>query len=152
MGKHSAEEQIVINGTAQECFDALIDYESFHEWQDAVNDVKILERDDEGRGKVVELTVDAKMKTIRYRLDYHYDEPNSVTWDFLEGDVKEIEGGYEIEEQGDGTTLIKHELQIDPGVWVPGRIARTLNEQVLQRSLKDLKDRVEGLTAKTAAS
>ena len=33
--KH-AEQQAVVEGTPQECFDALLDYESFPEWQRAV--------------------------------------------------------------------------------------------------------------------
>ena len=147
MGKHSATNKIVINGSKQDCFDAITQYESFHEWQSAVEGVEILETDGQGRGKVVEMKVDAKFKKIRYRLHYHYDEPNKIWWDFLEGDVKEIGGAYWFEEQGSGRTLATYTVEIDPGFWVPGRMVKMINSELLKRSIEELKERVESKLA-----
>jgi uncharacterized membrane protein len=138
-----AEQQIVIEGPPQACFDALTDYDTFAEWQEAVKSCQVISRDSHGRGKEVELEVDAKVKSINYRLEYHYEEPHLITWDYLDGDVKEIEGEYVFEDRGDGTTLATYTLHIDPGVWVPGKIAKMLNEHVMKRSMEDLKRRVE---------
>jgi len=44
---------------------------------------------------------------------------------------------------GDGTTLATYSLRIDPGVWMPGPLAKALNDQVMRRSVEDLKARVE---------
>lgn len=143
MGKHSATQQIVINASAQDCFDAITEYDTFHQWQTAVDSTDVLETDDKGRGKVVELTVNAKVKTIRYQLHYHYEEPTRIWWEFLEGDVKDIGGSYLFDDRGDGTTLATYTVEIDPGVWVPGRIAKMMNDDLLKRSLDELKARVE---------
>ena len=62
--KH-AEHQRRVDGTPQECFDALLDYESFPDWQRAVKAVEV-SRDDDGRGRDVEFEIDAKVRTIRY--------------------------------------------------------------------------------------
>ncbi len=48
-----------------------------------------------------------------------------------------------LEDQGDGTTLATYGLRIDAGVWMPGKIASVLTDQVMQRSVEDLKARVE---------
>ena len=50
--KH-AEQQIVVEGTPQECFEALLDYESFPEWRRAVKSVEVedLKRRVEARGR-----------------------------------------------------------------------------------------------------
>jgi uncharacterized membrane protein len=138
-----AEQQIVIDRPPQACFDALTDYDTFTEWQDAVKSCRVISRDDEGRGKEVELEVDAKVRSISYRLEYQYEEPHLITWDYLDGDVREIEGEYVFEDRGDGTTLATYTLHIDPGVWVPGKLAKLLNEQVMKGSMEDLKRRVE---------
>ena len=54
-----------------------------------------------------------------------------------------MEGDFVFEDQGDGTTLATYSLDIDPGVWLPGRVKRMLTEQVMKRSVEDLKRRVE---------
>jgi uncharacterized membrane protein len=143
VGAKRAEQQIVIEGSPQACFDAITDYETFPEWQQAVTSCKVISRDAQGRGKEVAFEVDAKVKSVYYRLSYRYEEPHLITWDYLEGDVNEIDGEYVFEDRGDGTTLATYSLHIHPGVWVPGRVGKALNQQVMQGSMEDLKRRVE---------
>ena len=133
-----------IEGTPQECFDALVDYETFPDWQSAVKSVDVLTRDKDGRGEEVEFEVDAKVRTISYTLRYHYEEPHRITWDYLDGDIKHIDGEFILEDRGDGSTLATYSLDLDPGVWLPGKLAKVLNEQVMRGSVEDLKKRVEG--------
>ena len=100
-------------------------------------------RDGRGRGQRVWFDIDAKIKRISYTLDYSYEEPHMLTWEFVAGDVRDIDGEFVLEDQGDGTTLATYGLRIDAGVWLPGKIASVLNDQVMQRSVEDLKARVE---------
>jgi uncharacterized membrane protein len=144
VGKKRAERQIVIDGLPKECFEALVDYESFPKWQQAVKSCEVLSRDRDGRGKEVTFKIDAKVKAISYTLDYHYEEPHLIGWDYVDGDVKEVDGELILEDRGDGTTLATYTLRLDPGVWLPGRVARLLNDRVMQGSMEDLKRRVEG--------
>ena len=144
MGKRHAEQQLEIAGTPQECFDALVDYETFPDWQRAVKSVDVLTRDGDGLGEEVAFEVDAKVRTINYTLRYHYEEPHRITWDYLDGDIKDIDGEFILEDRGDGSTLATYSLDLDPGVWLPGKLAKVLNEQVMRGSVEDLKTRVEG--------
>jgi hypothetical protein len=66
-----------------------------------------------------------------------------VRWDYVEGDVRSVDGDYVLEDRGDGTTLATYSLEIDPGIWLPGRVKKMLTEQVMKRSVEDLKRRVE---------
>ena len=144
MGISWGEQSARIEASPDECFDAIVDYESFAEWQDAVIDTEVLERYPDGLGKVVEVHVDAKFRRVRYRLRYHYDRPGRVWWDFVEGDgVEDVEGEYTFE-PADGGTLATYRLGIDAGVPIPGMIARRLNNGVMRRSVDDLRRRVEG--------
>jgi uncharacterized membrane protein len=140
--KH-AEQQIVVQGTPQECFDALVDYESFPEWQRAVKSVEVETRDSEGRGEEVAFEIDAKVRTINYTLRYSYEAPHRITWDYVSGDVKDVDGEMVLEERGDGTTLATYSLALDPGVWLPGPVRKVLTDQVMKGSVEDLKKRVE---------
>jgi uncharacterized membrane protein len=143
VGRKRAERQIVIDANPKQCFAALIDYESFPEWQRAVKSCEVLTRDREGRGKEVAFEVDAKVKSITYTLDYSYEEPHLITWRFVEGDVRDVDGEFVFEDQGDGTTLATYALRLDPGFPLPGRLLNLLNEQVMQGAMEDLKQRVE---------
>ena len=143
MGRKRAERQIEIEGTPQECFDALLAYETFPDWQRAVKGTEVLSRHSDGKGKEVEFEIDAKVKTVRYTLEYRYEEPHLVTWRYVQGDVKDVDGELVLEDNGDGTTLATYALRLDPGVWMPGRLADMLNEQVMQGVMDDLKRRVE---------
>ena len=143
MGARTAERQIQVEASPSDCFRALTDFESYPDWQDAVQECDVCSGDSSGRGRRVAFVIDAKVKSVAYTLDYAYEEPHLITWEFVEGDVKEIEGEYVLEDLGDGTTLATYSLRIDPGVWMPGPLAKVLNDQVMRRSVEDLKARVE---------
>jgi ribosome-associated toxin RatA of RatAB toxin-antitoxin module len=133
----------VIEAEPAVCFAEITDYETFPEWQAAVKEVQVLSRDKEGRGRDVRFQIDAKVREVSYTLRYSYEPPHAITWDYVEGDVKSVDGEYTFEDQGDGTTMATYSLDIDPGVWLPGRVKRMLTEQVMKRSVEDLKRRVE---------
>ncbi len=132
-----------IAATPQECFSALTDYERLPEWQGAVKRIDVLERDAQGRGTVVEYEVDAKVKSVRYRLRQVYDEPHRLGSEYLSGDFENFSGEWRFIDNGDGTTHVELELDIDPGRFVPGPVKSAIREFVMTRALKDLKAHVE---------
>jgi ribosome-associated toxin RatA of RatAB toxin-antitoxin module len=134
---------LLIEAEPASCFEVITDYETFPEWQAAVKEVHVLSRDDEGRGRDVRFQIDAKVREVGYTLRYSYDAPHLITWDYIEGDVKAVDGEYTFDDHGNGTTLATYSLDIDPGVWLPGLVKKMLTEQVMKRSVEDLKRRVE---------
>ena len=143
MGAKRAEHSLVIEAAPDVCFEAITDYETFPEWQAAVKDVEVLSRDDDGRGRDVRFDIDAKVRAVSYTLRYSYEPPHLITWDYVDGDVKSVDGEFVFEDQRDGTTLATYALAIDPGVWLPGPVKKLLTDQVMKRSVEDLKRRVE---------
>jgi ribosome-associated toxin RatA of RatAB toxin-antitoxin module len=136
---HTAE----IDASPQECFDALTDYERLPEWQGAVRDAHVLERDDHGRGAIVDYEVDARVKTVRYRLRQIYDEPHRVASEYLGGDFRDFVGEWRFAEADGGRTHAELELRIDPGRFVPGPLRSVIADAVMRRALRDLKAYVE---------
>lgn len=130
-----------IAATPQACFDALTD--SLPQWQGAVRDVRVLERDEAGRGTVVEYEVDARFKTVRYRLRQFYDEPRRLASEYLGGDFRDFCGEWRLQPAGDGGTHAELDLRIDPGLRVPGFLRRAIADAVMRRALRDLKTYVE---------
>ena len=138
-----ATQEALIEASPQECFDAIVDFETYPQWQEAVQECEVLSRDKDGRARRVRTTIDAKVRRVSYTLDYSYDEPHTVSWDFVEGDPKRVEGEFLFEEDADGMTRATYSLRLDAGVWIPGPIAKILNDQVMKRAVEDLKRHVE---------
>jgi ribosome-associated toxin RatA of RatAB toxin-antitoxin module len=103
----------------------------------------VLERDERGRGALVEYAVDAKVKTVRYRLRQRYDEPKVLGSEYVSGDFRDFSGEWRFGDNGDGTTTVELELDIDPGRFVPGPVRSVIREYVMTRALRDLKAHVE---------
>jgi ribosome-associated toxin RatA of RatAB toxin-antitoxin module len=132
-----------IDAPPQACFDALIDYESLPRWQGTVREVRVLERDERGRGSVVEYVVDARVKTVRYTLRQIYDEPRRVGSEYLGGDFRDFAGEWRFEPRGDGGTHVELDLRIDPGRFLPRALRGVVADAVMRRALSDLKRFVE---------
>jgi hypothetical protein len=145
VGISRAEQSDSIDAPPDACFAAIVDYESFPEWQRAVESVEVRERYPDGLGKLVGVVVDAKLRRIAYTLHYHYEPPGRVWWEFVEGDgVEHIEGEFTFEPLDSGErTIATYRLSIDAGVPIPGLVARRLTSGVMGRSVKDLKEEVE---------
>ena len=136
---HSAE----IAAPPERCFALLTDYERLPAWQGAVRSIEVLERDEQGRGAVVEYEIDAKIKTVRYRLRQIYDEPSRLASEYLGGDFRDFSGEWRFEPAGDGLTHVELDLTIDPGRFVPGPLRGAISDAVMKRALRDLKQEAE---------
>jgi ribosome-associated toxin RatA of RatAB toxin-antitoxin module len=132
-----------IDATPQACFDALTDYERLPEWQGAVCSARVLERDEQGRGSVVAYEVDAKVKTVRYRLRQVYDEPRRLASEYLGGDFRDFCGEWRLDAVGRSRTRAELDLRIDPGRLVPRLLRGIIADAVMRRALRDLKDHLE---------
>lgn len=141
MGASQAEHSEVIAATPAACLEALLDFDSYPEWQSAVKQAEVIEP---GSDPVVEFRVDARIKTIRYVLRYHPEPPARLWWEYVEGDVRSVAGEYALEDLGDGTTRATYRLEIDPGRFVPGPVKKALTDGVMRTSVRELKARVEG--------
>ncbi len=144
MSERRAERTIEIAATPDACFEALTDYESMPEWQRSVKRCEVVSRDDAGRGREVDWEIDAKLRSIRYRLRYEYEEPSRIDCRYVEGDMNDLRATYTLEARGEGDTLVTLSLRVEPGVRVPAALERVLNGRLMRGALEDLRARVEG--------
>ncbi len=143
MTQREAEHSAEVAGTPELCFEAAVDYDTVADWQRAAKSTDVLERYPDGLGKIVDWHVDLGVRELRYRLHYHYDRPERIWWEFVEGDlIRDIGGGYRFEGSC-GLTVVTYSVTVEPGVPVPGFIARRLEREMMKRSVADLKREVE---------
>lgn len=140
MGLETVQKSIAINASPQQCYDALCQFESYPQWQSAVQSIKIVERYPDGRPRDVEVVVHAVVKKIRYVLRYQYDDVRrKLSWTYVEGDVRDAQGWYEFKEVDGSKTEATCQMGVDPGFWVPKTIRNTLTEVTLTKSMEELR-------------
>jgi ribosome-associated toxin RatA of RatAB toxin-antitoxin module len=139
-----------VAATPEDCYAALTDFERLPEWQGAVRRVRVLERDAEGRGLVVEYEVDAKVKRVRYRLRQVHHEPDRLGCEYLGGDFRDFSGEWRFQPRNGGrSTHVELDLHVDPGRFVPGRLRTVISDAVMRRALHDLKAHLETASQRT---
>jgi uncharacterized membrane protein len=142
----TASERIRVEAPADRCWDVAVDFESYPEWVRDIREAKVLERDDQGRGKRVEFRAAALGKSIRYILEYDYsDAPGSFSWKFLEGDMlRRLDGTYRFEPE-ETSTRVHYDLAVDLAVPLPGLVKRRAAGLIMGSALKELKRQVEAV-------
>ena len=115
MGVILGERVVEVEASAARCYEIAADIERAHEWQPALREVEVLERDAEGRALVVATELDAKVKVIRSRLRFAYAPTEHVAWVQEEGDVRSLDGSWRFEDLGGARSRARYALAADPG-------------------------------------
>lgn len=115
MGNVTGERTVEINAPIERCFEIAADIQNAPDWQGSLKDVEVLERDKYKRAELVETASDAKVKTVKARLRFTYEEPTRITWVQEKGDTKALKGWWDFEDLGEGRTRATYGLDVDPG-------------------------------------
>lgn len=135
--------EIEVQADSAHILGVLCDFESYPQWARSVKEARVVEQDADGRAAKVEFRVaPGPLPEVRYVLRYSY-EPDGISWEYVEGDLKEIRGSYALEET-DGQTRVTYHLAIDPGrLPLPGFVKARAAREITRVALKELKRRVE---------
>ena len=121
----SGSSETEIAASIDACWAVVEDVERSVEWQQGLEQVTVIERDDEGRPVICDTVSDAKFTKVRCRVTVAYDPPHRLTITRLESDdVDVMESSWELTDVGDGRTQAVYRLAVDPGP-IP-RFARPL--------------------------
>ena len=115
MGTIRGERTVEIEAAPHLVYAVAADIELAPEWQPALKDVEVHERDPQRRALTVETESDAKVRTIRSRLRFAYQEFSAITWEQERGDVKALQGWWHFEDLGGERTRATYGLEVDPG-------------------------------------
>jgi uncharacterized membrane protein len=115
MGNIRGDRTVEIDAPIERCFEIAADIQNAPEWQGSLKDVEVLEKDADGRAELVETESDAKVKRVRARLRFGYEEPTRITWVQEKGDTKSLNGWWDLEDLGEGRTRATYGLDVDPG-------------------------------------
>jgi ribosome-associated toxin RatA of RatAB toxin-antitoxin module len=124
------------------------DVTSAPEWQGGLDRLSVLERDSEDRPTLVETENDIKVRQIKTLVRFSYDGPTRLSWTQEKGDMKSVEGAWELEDLGDGRTRATYTLDADPGrmlgLVIRGPVEAATRAIFVNGRPGELKRRVEG--------
>jgi carbon monoxide dehydrogenase subunit G len=104
-----------IEAPVEEVWAVVEDVLSAQEWQGGLDAMSALEHDGHGRATLVETENDIKVRRVKARVRFSYEGPARLSWTQEQGDMKSVEGSWELEDLGGGRTRARFELDADPG-------------------------------------
>jgi ribosome-associated toxin RatA of RatAB toxin-antitoxin module len=104
-----------IEAPLQEVWSIVEDVLSAPEWQGGLDAMSAIEHDEQGRATLVETESDIKVRRVKARVRFHYEGPTRLRWTQEKGDMKSLEGAWELEQLDAGRTRATFVMDADPG-------------------------------------
>jgi uncharacterized protein YndB with AHSA1/START domain len=104
-----------IEAPLEEVWAVVEDVLSAPDWQGGLDAMTALEHDADGRPTLVETENDIKVRRVKARVRFRYEGPRRLAWTQEQGDMKSVEGSWELEDLGGGRTRATFNLDADPG-------------------------------------
>jgi ribosome-associated toxin RatA of RatAB toxin-antitoxin module len=143
-----------LSGSSTEEIDAPIgrvwelveDVEKAPDWQGGLKEMEALDRDANGRATRCESKTDAKLRTLTSIVRFEYAGPASLTWRQEKGDLKSVEGSWELEKLEADRTRATYNIEVDLGrigLLIRGPLVDVLRGQLAGARAGELKRAVE---------
>jgi Polyketide cyclase / dehydrase and lipid transport len=117
------------------------------DWQGGLDAMRALERDSDGRPALVETENDLKVRRITACVRFRYEGPTRLQWSQEKGDMKSVDGAWELEDLGEGRTGATYKLDADPGrvlgMLIRGPVEAAVRAMFVNGRPGELKRRVE---------
>jgi uncharacterized protein YndB with AHSA1/START domain len=128
-------------------YEVAADVEGSTRWQPEIKVAECRERDGDGNQALVYMETDAKVRRLNSEMRFAYAAPTRISWLQEDGDLKSIEGSWELEDLGDGRTRATYRLVVDhgrpPGLVIRGPLVGLLRGQLVDTMPDKLKRFVE---------
>jgi uncharacterized membrane protein len=125
-------------------YDTVGDFESYPEWLEEFREVEVLETRDDGWAHQVRYVLSSMGLSITMVLEYAYTD-DRVQWHLVRGEMMtKNDGAYQMADNGDGTTSLTYELEVETSVPLPSMVRKRIARKTVTDSLKAIKARAEG--------
>ncbi len=137
-----------INAPIEQVWAVVEDVETAPQWQGGLKALTAIERDGQGRAVLCASESDAKVRTIKSTVRFAYDGPTRLTWTQEKGEMKSVDGSWQLDDLGDGRTRATYALEVDLGrmlsMIIRGPLVDLLRGMLVNARAGELKKRMEG--------
>jgi coenzyme Q-binding protein COQ10 len=140
----TAEALFIVKASPDVAYKVITDYEHYPEFMPNMVKTSILERS--GSVTKCKFTLKIALFTVEYSLTLKSDIhalPYSVTWDFIEGDIKNTTGSWAIDKDGKGGhySLVHYSVHTEPGGITPDWITNKLSSESIPDMITAIRKR-----------
>lgn len=129
-----------IKAPPQLCYDTVTDYESYPNYFPEFSSVIVLDKED--GADIVEFTANYG-KEVEYTLRIaHDDKALKTSWTYVGGGLKDSQGGWSFEDDGQGGTNIHYRIAVQVGFFVPKMVSDRLISSNIPKMFQQLSDEV----------
>jgi carbon monoxide dehydrogenase subunit G len=147
MAQLSGDSSAEIDAPLEEVWSVVEDVESAPQWQGGMKSMQAVERDGEGRAVLCEAETDAKVRTVKSTVRFSYDRPTRLSWKQEKGELKSVQGSWELEDLGDSRTRATYAIETDLGrmlgMVIRGPLVGVLRDMLAGARAGELKKHVE---------
>jgi ribosome-associated toxin RatA of RatAB toxin-antitoxin module len=147
MGKITGSSVAEIEAPLDRVWTIVEDVLSAPEWQGGLKAMREVDRDADGRVTLAESDSDAKVRTITSTIRFTYDGPTTLRWRQEKGELKSVDGEWQLEDLGDGRTRATYNLEVELGrmlgMVIRGPLIDVLRGQLVSARADELKQRAE---------
>jgi hypothetical protein len=127
------------------------DVEGSPRWQPEIKLAECVEHDGDGNQVLVRMETDAKVRRLGSTIRFAYEHPTRIGWRQEDGELKSVEGSWELEDLGGGRTRATYSLDVDLGrmlgMVIRGPLVGVLRGQLIESMPAKLKRFVESGSA-----
>jgi ribosome-associated toxin RatA of RatAB toxin-antitoxin module len=147
MGTIGGSASTEIEAPIEEVFAVAADVEGSPHWQPEIKVAECIERDGAGNQALVRMETDAKVRRLNSTIRFDFEQPTRIGWVQEDGDLKSVEGSWELEDLGDRRTRATYRLEVDLGrvlgMVLRGPLVGVLRGQLVESMPEKLKRFVE---------
>jgi carbon monoxide dehydrogenase subunit G len=137
-----------IDAPIDEVWAIVADVETAPQWQGGLDGLRALERDGEDRATLCETESDIKVRKVKSIVRFTYSGPTLLSWSQEKGELKSVDGRWELEDLGGGRTRATYAIEVDLGrmlgMLVRGPVEGAIRSMLVGARAGELKRRVEG--------
>jgi carbon monoxide dehydrogenase subunit G len=137
-----------IDAPLEHVWGLVADVETAPQWQGGLKAIRAIERDSDGRAVLCESESDAKVRTLKSTVRFTYGGPTQLRWRQEKGEMKSVDGSWNLEDLGGGRTRATYSLEVDLGrmlgMVIRGPLVDVLRGMLVNARAGELKAHAEG--------
>lgn len=136
-----------VDAPLQQVWALVEDVERAPEWQGGLKGMHAVERDGQGHAVLCQTESDARVRTIKSTVRFTYNGPATLAWKQEKGELKSVEGRWELTDLGGNRTRATYWLEVDLGrvlsLVIRGPLVDLLRGMLVNARAGELKRAVE---------
>lgn len=148
-----AHSEINVRASPAQVMAVIADLAHYPAWSEGVVSAAVVDREPDGRPRRAQMRLEAGGIAESCEFEYDWQGDSRVEWHLTSGTIiSQLEGSYSCQDNGDGTTTVGYDLDLDVVIPLIGSVQQKATRRIVRSALRKLRDRVEEMAGARSAS